>query len=40
MLNFSLFFLGVAATAVGTLVTAPPTADRVFYSFLIVFLVF
>jgi hypothetical protein len=39
MLNFSLFFLGVAATALGTLVTAPPNSDRVFYSFLIVFLV-
>lgn len=39
LLNFSLFFLGVAATALGTLLTAPPTVDRVFYGFLIVFLV-
>jgi hypothetical protein len=39
MLNFSLFFGGVAVTALGTLVTAPPNADRVFYMFFIIFLV-
>jgi len=37
LLNFALFFLGVAATALGTLVTAPPNQDRIFYSFLIIF---
>jgi len=36
LLNFALFFLGVAATSLSTLVTAPPNKDRVFYSFLIV----
>jgi hypothetical protein len=39
MLNFALFFLGVAATALGTLVTAPPQGDRAYYTFLILFLV-
>jgi hypothetical protein len=39
LLNFALFFLGVAATSLGTLVTAPPNQDRVFYSFLIVFMI-
>jgi hypothetical protein len=38
LLNFALFFLGVAATALGALVTAPPNQDRVFYSFVIVFI--
>jgi hypothetical protein len=38
MLNFALFFLGVAMTALGTLWTAPPQQDRVYYTFLIVFL--
>jgi hypothetical protein len=38
LLNFALFF-GVAATSLGTLVTAPPNQDRVFYSFLIVFII-
>jgi hypothetical protein len=28
-LNFSLFFLGIAATATGTLWSAPPDRDRV-----------
>ena len=37
LLNFALFFLGVAATALGTLVTAPPNQDRIFYSFLNIF---
>ncbi|MGC8644535.1 MAG: hypothetical protein ACP5XB_32120 [Isosphaeraceae bacterium] len=37
LLNFALFFLGVAATALGTLVTAAPDQDRVFYTFFIVF---
>jgi hypothetical protein len=35
LLNFALFFLGVAATSLGTLVTAPPNRDRIFYSFFI-----
>ncbi len=39
MLNFALFFLGVAATALGTLWTAPPSKDRIYYTFLIIFLV-
>lgn len=39
MLNFALFFLGVAATALGTLYTAPPQDDRTYYTFLIVFLI-
>jgi hypothetical protein len=38
-LNFSLFFLGVAATAAGTLWSAPPDRDRVYYTFLIILLV-
>src|SRR5215217_63324 len=38
-LNYALFFLGVSATALGTLVTAPPESDRVFYSFFILLLV-
>ena len=39
MLNFSLFFLGVSATAIGTLWSAPPADNRTYYTFLIVFLV-
>jgi hypothetical protein len=39
LLNFALFFLGVAATSLGTLVTAPPNQDRPFYVFFIIFLV-
>jgi hypothetical protein len=39
MLNFALFFLGVATTAFGTLWTAPPQNDRVYYTFLTIFLV-
>ena len=39
LLNFALFFLGVAATSLGTIATAPPTQDRVYYTFLIIFLV-
>ena len=39
LLNFGLFFLGVATTSLGTLVTASPDQDRVFYAFLIVFLI-
>lgn len=38
LLNFARFFLGVAATSLGTLVTAPPNQDRVFYSFLNIFI--
>jgi hypothetical protein len=39
LLNFALFFLGVAATSLGTIVTAPPTQDRTYYSFLIIFII-
>jgi hypothetical protein len=39
MLNFALFFLGVAATSLGTLATAPPAQDRTFYAFLIICLI-
>ena len=39
LLNFALCFLGVAATALGTLVTALPNQDWTFYSFLIIFLI-
>jgi hypothetical protein len=39
MLNFALFFFGVAATGLGTLVTAPPSARLVFDGFFFVFLV-
>ncbi len=39
LLNFALFFLGVAATAGGTLWSAPPEKDRVYYTFLIILLV-
>jgi hypothetical protein len=39
LLNFALFFLGVATTSLGTLVTAPPNQDRIFYSFLIIFVI-
>ncbi len=39
MLNFALFFLGVASTAIGTLISIPPDSDRAFYLFLIVGLV-
>ena len=39
LLNFALFFLGVAATAVGTLCTVPPEGNRAYYTFLILFLV-
>lgn len=38
LLNFALFFLGVAATALGTIAAAPPTQDRVYYTFLIIFI--
>lgn len=38
-LNFALFFLGVSATCFGTILTAGPSQDRVYYTFLIVFLV-
>jgi peptidoglycan/LPS O-acetylase OafA/YrhL len=38
MLNFALFFLGVAASAFGTLYSAPPTADRIYYIFFIIFI--
>ena len=39
LLNFALFFLGVAASALGTLWTAPPTKDRIYYTFLIIFMI-
>jgi hypothetical protein len=39
LLNFALFFLGVSATAAGTLWSAPPEKDRVYYTFLIILLV-
>lgn len=39
LLNFALFFLGVAASFLGTITTAPPNQDRTYYTFLIVFLV-
>jgi len=39
LLNFALFFLGVAATSLGTIATAPPTQDRIYYTFLIIFLI-
>ena len=39
LLNFALFFLGVAATSLGTLVTAPPNQDRTFYVFFIIFII-
>jgi Na+-driven multidrug efflux pump len=39
MLNFSLFFLGVAATSFGTLFSIPGESDRAYYTFLILFLV-
>ena len=39
LLNFALFFLGVAATSLGTLVTAPPQQDRIFYAFFILFII-
>ena len=39
LLNFALFFLGVAATSLGTLVTSPPHQDRTFYAFFIVFII-
>jgi hypothetical protein len=39
LLNFALFFLGVSATAAGTLWSAPPDKDRVYYTFLIILLV-
>ena len=37
-LNFSLFFLGVATTALGTLISIPQDSDRAYYTFLIVLL--
>lgn len=39
MLNFALFFLGVAATALGTLFSVPPDNDRAYYTFLVLFLI-
>ena len=36
MLNFALFFLGVAATGFGTLAALPPGQDKAFYTFLII----
>jgi len=39
LLNFALFFLGVAATSLGTLVTAPTNLDRTFYVFFIIFII-
>jgi hypothetical protein len=39
LLNFALFFLGVAATSLGTIATAPPAQDRTFYTFLIIFII-
>src|SRR5262245_27838105 len=39
MLNFSLFFLGVAATSFGTLFSIPTEKDRAYYTFLILFLI-
>lgn len=39
LLNFALFFLGVAATALGTPATAPPAQDRMYYTFLIIFII-
>lgn len=39
LLNFSLFFLGVAATSLGTIASAPPAQDRIYYTFLIIFLI-
>ena len=39
LLNFALFFLGVAATSLGTLETAPPDQDRGLYAFFIVFII-
>ncbi len=38
-MNFALFFLGVAATAAGTLWSAPPDRDRTYYTFVIILLV-
>ena len=39
LLNFALFFLGVAASSLGTIATAPPTQDRTYYTFLIIFII-
>jgi len=39
MLNLSLFFLGVAMTAFGTLFSLAPSDDRGYYTFLLIFLV-
>jgi hypothetical protein len=39
LLNFALFFLGVAATAAGTLWSAPPDRDRTYYTFVIILLI-
>ena len=38
-LNFGLFLLGVSATALGTIATAPPTQNRTYYTFLIIFII-
>src|SRR5436190_6393705 len=38
LLNYSLFFFGVAATAAGTLVSLPADSNRAYYTFLIVLL--
>lgn len=39
MLNYSLFFLGVAATSLGTLFSLPESNDRAYVTFLVLFLV-
>jgi hypothetical protein len=39
LLNFALFFLGVVATSLGTIATAPPARDRTYYTFLIIFMI-
>jgi hypothetical protein len=38
-LNFALFFIGVAITALGTLLTAPPDGIKTFVVFVCIFLV-
>ncbi len=38
LLNFALFFWGIAATSFGTILTAPPSQDRTYYTFLIIFI--
>jgi hypothetical protein len=39
LLNFALFFLGVALTAVGTRFSLPTEQVRPYYTFLIIFLI-